>query len=58
VSDYSYFNVAYDSYVDYNYLKDALGHDINPTQLYTRTFITSRPHTSFEWFPLWWQSGV
>jgi iron complex outermembrane receptor protein len=34
VSDYSYFNVAYDSYVDYNYLKDALGHDINPTQLY------------------------
>ncbi len=34
VADYSYFNVAYDSYVDYNYLKDALGHDINPTQLY------------------------
>jgi iron complex outermembrane receptor protein len=34
VADYSYFNVAYDSYVDYNYLKDALGHDINPTQFY------------------------
>jgi iron complex outermembrane recepter protein len=34
VADYSYFNVAYDSYVDYNYLKDALGHNINPTQLY------------------------
>lgn len=34
VADYSYFNVAYDSYVDYNYLKDALGHDINPTQMY------------------------
>ena len=34
VADYSYFSVAYDSYVDYNYLKDALGHDINPTQIY------------------------
>ena len=34
VADYSYFTVAYDSYVDYNYLKDALGHDINPTQMY------------------------
>jgi outer membrane receptor protein involved in Fe transport len=34
VADYSYFSVAYDSYVDYNYLKDALGHDINPTQVY------------------------
>jgi len=33
-ADYSYFSVAYDSYVDYNYLKDALGHDINPTQVY------------------------
>jgi outer membrane receptor protein involved in Fe transport len=34
VADYSYFSVAYDSYVDYNYLKDALGHNINPTQVY------------------------
>jgi iron complex outermembrane receptor protein len=34
VADYSYFSVAYDSYVDYNYLKDALGHDIAPTQFY------------------------
>ena len=33
-ADYSYFSVAYDSYVDYNYLKDSLGHDINPTQIY------------------------
>jgi outer membrane receptor protein involved in Fe transport len=33
-ADYSYFSVAYDSYVNYNYLKDALGHDINPTQVY------------------------
>jgi iron complex outermembrane recepter protein len=33
-ADYSYFSVAYDSYVDYNYLKDSLGRDINPTQIY------------------------
>ncbi len=33
-ADYSYFSVAYDSYVDYNYLKDSLGRDINPTQVY------------------------
>ncbi len=32
ISDYSYFNVAYDTYTDYNYLQDAAGHDIDPTQ--------------------------
>ncbi|MEO6247731.1 MAG: TonB-dependent receptor [Sphingomicrobium sp.] len=33
--DYSYFNVAYDStYTDYNYYKDALGNDIDPTQTF------------------------
>lgn len=33
VADYSYFSVAYDSYVDYNYAIDALGNDIDPTQV-------------------------
>jgi iron complex outermembrane recepter protein len=32
VADYSYFNVAYDTYTDYNYLVDSLGRDIDPTQ--------------------------
>ena len=32
--DYSYFSVAYDYYTDYNYLKDAAGHDIDPTQIF------------------------
>jgi len=31
-ADYSYFSVAYDTYPDYNYLLDAAGHDIDPTQ--------------------------
>jgi len=31
-ADYSYFSVAYDTYADYNYLVDAAGHDIDPTQ--------------------------
>jgi outer membrane receptor protein involved in Fe transport len=39
--DYSYFSVAYDSYTNYNYLKDAAGHDINPTQIY-------HSHTSYK----------
>ncbi len=30
--DYSYFNVAYDSYTEYNFLRDAQGHDLDPTQ--------------------------
>ena len=30
--DYSYFNVAYDSYTDYNFLRDAAGRDLDPTQ--------------------------
>jgi len=33
VADYSYFSVAYDTYVDYNYAFDALGRDIDPTQV-------------------------
>jgi len=32
--DYSYYSVAYDYYTNYNYLKDAAGHDINPTQIF------------------------
>ncbi len=32
VADYSYFTVAYDTYPDYNYLLDAAGNDIDPTQ--------------------------
>ena len=33
--DYSYFNVDYgDTYTDYNYYKDALGNDIDPTQTF------------------------
>ncbi|MEO7814923.1 MAG: TonB-dependent receptor [Sphingomicrobium sp.] len=32
--DYSYFNVAYDTYTDYNYYKDSLGNDIDPTQTF------------------------
>jgi iron complex outermembrane receptor protein len=39
--DYSYFSVAYDSYTNYNYLKDAAGDDINPTQIY-------HSHTSYK----------
>jgi outer membrane receptor protein involved in Fe transport len=35
VQDYSYFSVAYDAvYADYNFYKDALGNDIDPTQIY------------------------
>ncbi len=41
IADYSYFTVAYDNfakgdpadYAGYTYLKDALGHDIDPTQV-------------------------
>lgn len=32
--DYSYFSVAYDTYAYYNFYKDALGNDIDPTQIY------------------------
>jgi len=32
--DYSYFSVAYDGYAYYNLYKDALGNDIDPTQVY------------------------
>jgi outer membrane receptor protein involved in Fe transport len=32
--DYSYFTVAYDSYTDYNFMQDAAGHDIDPTQTF------------------------
>jgi iron complex outermembrane recepter protein len=32
--DYSYFSVAYDTYAYYNFYKDALGNDIDPTQVY------------------------
>ena len=32
--DYSYFSVAYDGYAYYNLYKDALGNDIDPTQIY------------------------
>ena len=34
VQDYSYYSVAYDSYTNYNYLKDANGKDIDPTQTF------------------------
>jgi iron complex outermembrane recepter protein len=34
VQDYSYYSVAYDSYTNYNYLKNASGQDINPTQIF------------------------
>ena len=34
VQDYSYFNVAYDSYTDYNYLQDAAGRALDPTQTF------------------------
>jgi len=33
VADYSYFSVAYDTYVDYNYAFDGAGNDIDPTQV-------------------------
>ncbi len=32
-TDYSYFSVAYDTYADYNYYKDAMGNDLDPTQI-------------------------
>ena len=37
--DYSYYSVAYDYYTNYNYLKDAAGHDINPTQIFHSHYV-------------------
>lgn len=45
VADYSYFTVVYDSVPDYNYALDALGNDLDPTQIIrSRDTYTKQAH--------------